>query len=93
MSELDVNSGELLNLKALAANRAGFARNALFDRVAGLLFEGEGELTPEVRTLIDQILTGLIHQVEAEVRQHSDRGRRTSRTWWRSARRSISLTL
>ncbi len=69
MSELDVNSGELLNLKALAANRAGFARNALFDRVAGLLFEGEGELTPEVRTLIDQILTGLIHQVEAEVRQ------------------------
>ena len=69
MSELDVNSGELLNLKALAANRAGFARNALFDRVAGLLFEGEGELTPEVRALIDQILTGLIHQVEVEVRQ------------------------
>ena len=65
----DVNSGELLDLKALAANRAGFARSALFDRVAGLLFEGEGELTPEVRTLIDQILTGLIHSVEAEVRQ------------------------
>src|SRR5262249_50717040 len=48
--------------------RAGFARTALFDRVAGLLFEGEGELTPEVRVLIDQILTGLIHHVEGEVR-------------------------
>src|SRR5262245_28186021 len=64
----DVNGGELLNLKTLAENRAGFARSALFDRVAGLLFEGEGELTPEVRTLIDQILTGLIKHVEGEVR-------------------------
>lgn len=64
-----VKSGELLNLKALAANRAGFARCALFDRVAGLLFESEGELTAEVRVLIDQILTGLIHHVEVEVRQ------------------------
>jgi uncharacterized protein (DUF2336 family) len=69
MSEDDVNSGELLNLKALAENRAGFARSALFDRVSQLLFEGEGELTPEVRTLIDQILTGLITHVEAEVRK------------------------
>ncbi len=69
MAEDDVNSGELLNLKALAENRAGFARSALFDRVAGLLFESEGELTPEVRTLIDQILTGLIRQVEADVRK------------------------
>jgi uncharacterized protein (DUF2336 family) len=65
----DVNSGELLNLKTLAANRAGFARSALFDRVAGLLFETDGELTPEVRTLIDQILTGLIKHVESDVRQ------------------------
>ena len=69
MSGADVNSGELLNLKALAQNRAGFARSALFDRVAGLLFESEGELTPEVRTLIDQILTGLIGHVEGEVRK------------------------
>lgn len=69
MAEDDVNSGELLDLKALAENRAGFARNALFDRVAGLLFESEGELTPEVRALIDQILTGLIRQVEADVRK------------------------
>lgn len=69
MSEADVNSGELLNLKALAENRAGFARSALFDRVSTLLFEGEGELTPEVRVLIDQILTGLIGHVEAEVRR------------------------
>ena len=69
MSEDDVKSGELLNLKALAENRAGFARNALFDRVSQLLFEGEGELTPEVRILIDQILTGLIGHVEAEVRK------------------------
>lgn len=64
-----MNSGELLNLKALAENRAGFARSALFDRVSHLLFEGEGELSPEVRTLIDQILTGLITHVEKEVRK------------------------
>jgi uncharacterized protein (DUF2336 family) len=63
-----VNSS-FLDLKSLAENRTGFARNALFDRVAGLLFESEGELTPEVRTLIDQILTGLIHQVESDVRK------------------------
>jgi uncharacterized protein (DUF2336 family) len=69
MSEENVNSGELLNLKALAENRAGFARSALFDRVSQLLFESEGELSPEVRTLIDQILTGLITHVEAEVRK------------------------
>jgi uncharacterized protein (DUF2336 family) len=62
-------SSNLLDLKSLAENRAGFARSALFDRVAGLLFESEGELSPEVRTLIDQILTGLIHQVEADVRK------------------------
>jgi uncharacterized protein (DUF2336 family) len=69
MIEDDVNGGELLNLKALAENRAGFARSALFDRVSQLLFEGEGELSPEVRTLIDQILTGLITHVESEVRK------------------------
>jgi len=69
MFEDDVNSGGLLNLKALAENRAGFARSALFDRVSQLLFESEGELSPEVRALIDQILTGLIHHVEAEVRK------------------------
>ncbi len=62
-------SSNLLDLKSLAENRASFARNALFDRVAGMLFESEGELSPEVRTLIDQILTGLIHQVEADVRK------------------------
>lgn len=59
----------MLDLKSLAENRTGFARSALFDRVAGLLFESEGELTDEVRLLIDQILTGLIHQVEADVRK------------------------
>lgn len=65
----NVNGGELLNLKTLAENRTGFARSALFDRVAGMLFEGNGELTPEVSALIDQILTGLIKHVETEVRQ------------------------
>lgn len=59
----------MLDLKSLAENRTGFARSALFDRVAGLLFESEGELSDEVRSLIDQILTGLIHQVEADVRK------------------------
>ncbi len=59
----------MLDLKSLAENRTGFARSALFDRVAGLLFESEGELTPEVTVLIDQILTSLIHQVEADVRK------------------------
>lgn len=68
-AEDDVNGGELLNLKTLAENRSGFARGALFDRVAGLLFEGKGELTPEVSTLIDQILTGLINHVETDVRR------------------------
>lgn len=65
----NVNGTELLNMKTLAANRTGFARTALFDRVAGLLFEGEGELTPDVRLLIDQILTGLIAHVETDVRK------------------------
>jgi uncharacterized protein (DUF2336 family) len=64
-----VNGGELLTLKALAQNRARLARSALFDRVAMLLFEGEGELSPEVQHLIDQILTDLIDQVEADVRR------------------------
>lgn len=64
-----MDSGELLILTTLAENRTGFARGALFDRVAGLLFEGKGELTPEVRALIDQILTGLIKYVETDVRQ------------------------
>jgi uncharacterized protein (DUF2336 family) len=68
-ADSDVNGGELLNLKALAENRSGIARGALFDRVAGLLFAGEGELPPEVCALIDQILTGLIHHVEADVRK------------------------
>ncbi len=62
-------SSNLLDLKSLAENRASFARSALFDRVAGMLFESEGELSPEVRGLIDQILTGLIHQVESDVRK------------------------
>lgn len=64
-----VNGGELLSLKTLAQSRARFARSALFDRVAMLLFEGEGELSPEVQQLIDQILTDLIDQVEADVRR------------------------
>lgn len=59
----------MLDLKSLAENRTGFARNALFDRVSELLFESEGELTEDVRGIIDQILTGLIHQVEADVRK------------------------
>lgn len=69
VAETEAKGGELLSLKALAENRASFARSALFDRVAGILFESEGELKPEVRELIDQILTGLIHQVEIDVRK------------------------
>src|SRR5262245_43956828 len=64
-----VDNKELLSLKVLAENRAVFARSSLFERVSGLLFEGEGELKPEVRTLIDEILVGLIGQVEQQVRQ------------------------
>src|SRR5690242_17331162 len=64
-----VDNDQLLSLKVLAENRAVFARSSLFERVSGLLFEGEGELKPEVRTLIDQILVGLIGQVERQVRQ------------------------
>ena len=41
----------------------------MFERVSGLLFESEGELKPEVRTLIDDILVGLIGQVELQVRE------------------------
>ena len=64
-----VENKELLSLKVLAENRAVFARSSLFERVSGLLFEGEGELKPEVRTLIDEILVGLIGQVEIQIRQ------------------------
>jgi uncharacterized protein (DUF2336 family) len=64
-----VHNKELLSLKTLAENRAGFARSSLFERVSALLFEGEGELTPEIQTLIDEILVGLIGQVELQVRQ------------------------
>jgi hypothetical protein len=64
-----VDNSQLLSLKVLAENRAVFARSSLFERVSGLLFEGEGELKPEVRALIDQILVGLIGQVEVQVRQ------------------------
>jgi hypothetical protein len=64
-----VDNKELLSLKVLAENRAVFARSSLFERVSGLLFEGEGELKPEVRTLIDEILVGLIGQVELQIRQ------------------------
>ena len=64
-----MNSGELLTIKALAQNRARLARSALFDRVAMLLFESEGELSQEVQHLIDQILTDLIDQVETDVRR------------------------
>ncbi len=64
-----VDNTELLSLRVLAENRAVFARSSLFERVSGLLFEGEGELKPEVRLLIDEILVGLIGQVEQQVRQ------------------------
>ncbi|MBI1212915.1 MAG: DUF2336 domain-containing protein [Alphaproteobacteria bacterium] len=64
-----VDNKELLSLKVLAENRAVFARSSLFERVSSLLFEGEGELRPEVRTLIDEILVGLIGQVEQQIRQ------------------------
>ena len=60
---------ELLSLKSLAENRAAFARSSLFERVSGLLFEGEGELKFEVRSLIDEILVGLIGQVELHIRE------------------------
>jgi uncharacterized protein (DUF2336 family) len=64
-----VDNKELLSLKTLAENRAAFARSSLFERVSGLLFEGGGELKPEIRTLIDEILVGLIGQVELHIRQ------------------------
>lgn len=64
-----VDNKELLSLKALAENRAAFARSSLFERVSALLFEAEGELKPEVRTLIDEILVGLIGQVELHIRR------------------------
>lgn len=64
-----VDNNDLLSLKVLAENRAVFARSSLFERVSGLLFEGEGELKPDVRKLIDEILVGLINQVELQIRQ------------------------
>jgi uncharacterized protein (DUF2336 family) len=64
-----VENNDLLSLKVLAENRAVIARSSLFERVSGLLFEGEGELKPEVRILIDEILVGLIAQVELQVRR------------------------
>ena len=64
-----VDNQALLDLKLLAENRAAFARSSLFERVSGLLFEGEGELKPAVGALIDDILVGLIGQVELHVRE------------------------
>lgn len=64
-----VDNNELLSLKVLAENRAVFARSSLFERVSSLLFEGEGELRPEIRSLVDEILVGLIGQVEVQIRQ------------------------
>lgn len=56
-------------LTTLAADRSQAGRHALFDRVASLLTDGSDELPEHVTQLIDQILTGLLHQVEADVRR------------------------
>ena len=48
-----VDNNELLSLKVLAENRAVFARSSLFERVSSLLFEGEGELRPELREALE----------------------------------------
>jgi len=59
----------LEKLASLARDRTPAGRTVLFDRVAGLLLESEEELPEGATALIDQILTGLLHEVEAEVRK------------------------
>jgi uncharacterized protein (DUF2336 family) len=59
----------LEQLTDLARDRSGGGRHTLFDRVAGLLLESNGKLPSGATLLIDQILTGLLHEVEADVRK------------------------
>jgi uncharacterized protein (DUF2336 family) len=59
----------LEQLTTLARDRSGGGRHTLFDRVAGLLLESNGKLPQAATMLIDQILTGLLHEVEADVRK------------------------
>jgi uncharacterized protein (DUF2336 family) len=59
----------LEKLGCLARDRTPAGRTVLFDRVAGLLLESDEELPAGATALIDQILTGLLHEVEAEVRK------------------------
>jgi uncharacterized protein (DUF2336 family) len=59
----------LQELTALAHDRSCAGRHALFDRVAALIVDSCGDLPPGVTLLIDQILTGLLHEVEADVRK------------------------
>lgn len=56
-------------LTSLARDRSGAGRQVLFDRVAGLLLDGGGSLPSSAMALIDQILTGLLHEVEVDVRK------------------------
>jgi uncharacterized protein (DUF2336 family) len=64
-----VMSQTMQDLTTLARDRSQVGRHALFDRVAGLLTDGGEELPANVTQLIDQILTGLLHQVEADLRK------------------------
>ena len=59
----------LETLTSLARDRSGVGRQVLFDRVASLLLDGGGSLPPSAMALIDQILTGLLHEVEVDVRK------------------------
>ncbi len=59
----------LQELTELARDRSCAGRHALFDRVAGLILDSCGDLPPGVTLLIDQILTGLLHEVEADIRK------------------------
>lgn len=62
-----MKNGELLELEELAQNRTGLARQALFDKVSDLAF-ADGDRSPQVQTMLDEIMSGLIRHVEKEVR-------------------------
>lgn len=66
---LPVVHTSLEHLTSLARDRSSAGRTALFDQVASLLLDSDGEMPAGAMALIDQILTGLVREVEADVRK------------------------
>lgn len=59
----------LSELSSLAQERQPEARQSLFEKVCDLALAGGGEIAPPIQTLMDDILLGLVHNVEHRIRQ------------------------